>query len=217
MSNTPPTPRAELKRLPERGAYDRETVYSILDEGMVCHVGICVDGQPFVLPMAYARAGDRLLIHGFGGGRLVRALKDGAEVCVTVTHMDALVLARSAFHHSMNFRSVIVFGTAKLIDGDEAKTKAFREFFEFLIPGRWDDVRPPAPKELAQTAIVEVALDECSAKIRTGPPVDDEADYELSTWAGLIPFELTPQPPQADPKLDDGVVLPNYLKKPGGR
>jgi nitroimidazol reductase NimA-like FMN-containing flavoprotein (pyridoxamine 5'-phosphate oxidase superfamily) len=212
MSNTPPTPRAEIKRLPERGAYDRETVYSILDEGLVCHVGICVDGQPFVIPMAYARAGDRLLLHGFGGSRLMRALKGGAEVCVAVTLLDALVLARSAFHHSMNFRSVMVFGTARLIEGDEAKSAAFREFFEFLIPGRWDDVRPPEKKELAQTALMEIPLDECSAKIRTGPPVDEDADYELSNWAGLIPYELVPGRPEADPKMKKGNRLPSYLQ-----
>jgi len=213
MDNTPPSGRAEIKRLPERGAYDKETIYSILDEGMVCHVGITMENQPFVIPMTYARSGDRLLVHGFGGSRLMRALKSGIELCVTVTHLDALVLARSAFHHSMNFRSVMVFGKARLIEGDEEKTAAFREFFEHLVPGRWDDVRHPNVKELAQTALIEIPLDEASAKIRTGPAVDENEDYELETWAGLLPFELKPGSPQDDPKLDKNTKLPGYLNK----
>jgi nitroimidazol reductase NimA-like FMN-containing flavoprotein (pyridoxamine 5'-phosphate oxidase superfamily) len=212
MNNTPPSKRAEVKRLPERGAYDRDTVLAILDDGMVCHVGIAIEGQPIVTPMTYARAGDRLLIHGSGGSRLLRALKKGAEICVTVTHVDALVLARSAFHHSMNYRSVMIFGKARLIEGDGDKTAAFREFFEFLIPGRWDDVRATSRKELAQTALFEIPLDEASAKTRTGPPVDEEADYKLDTWAGLIPFTLVPDNPVGDPKLDGDTPLPDYLK-----
>jgi nitroimidazol reductase NimA-like FMN-containing flavoprotein (pyridoxamine 5'-phosphate oxidase superfamily) len=212
MSHIPPSGRAEVKRLPERGAYDKETIYSILDEAMVCHVGIVMENQPLVIPMTCARAGDRLLVHGFGGSRLMRALKSGADVCVTVTHMDALVLARSAFHHSMNFRSVMVFGKPRLIEGDEEKTAVFREFFEHLIPGRWDDVRSPNHKELAQTALIEIPLDEASAKMRSGPAVDDTEDYELDTWAGLIPFSLKPGSPQDDPKLDKDTKLPDYLK-----
>ena len=199
--------------MPERGAYDRETVYSILDEGLVCHVGITVDDQPVVIPMTYARCGDKLVVHGFGGSRLMRALKEGAEVCVAVTHLDALVLARSAFHHSMNYRSVVIFGKTRAIEGDDAKMAAFREFFEHIAPGRWDDVRKPNRKELAQTAMAEVPLDEASAKIRTGPPADDAEDYDLPTWAGLIPLALTPLPPAADPKLPKGVTLPGYLDR----
>ncbi len=211
MSSTPPSGRAEVKRLPERGAYDKETIYAILDDAMVCHVGLAIDNQPFVIPMTCARSGDRLLVHGFGGSRLMKALKNGAELCVTVTHMDALVLSRSAFHHSMNFRSVMVFGKAHLIEGDEQKAAAFREFFEHLIPGRWDDVRPPNHKELAQTALIEIPLDEASAKIRTGPAFDEKEDHELDTWAGLLPFELKPGSPEDDPQLKSGISLPDYL------
>lgn len=197
--------------MPVRGAYDKETVNSILDEGLVCHVAIAVDGQPLVIPMAYARCGDRLIMHGSGGSRLLKVLKSGAEVCVAVTHLDGLVLARSAFHHSMNYRSVVIFGEAQLVEGDEAKSDAFREFFEHVLPGRWDDVRKPNSKELAQTAVIELPLDEASAKIRKGPPGDEEDDYDLPTWAGLIPFEISPLAPQADPRLGDGIALPDYL------
>jgi nitroimidazol reductase NimA-like FMN-containing flavoprotein (pyridoxamine 5'-phosphate oxidase superfamily) len=211
MSQKPPTDRTRVKRLPDRGAYDKDTVYSILDEGLVCHVGIAVEGQPFVIPMAYARAGDRLIMHGSAGSRLMRALKSGADVCVSVTHLDALVLARSAFHHSMNYRSVVVFGRARAIEGNDAKMAAFREFFEHVLPGRWDDTREPNQGELAQTALIELPLDETSAKIRTGPPADEEEDYDMSVWAGLLPLELTPQPPLDDPKLRDGVERPDYL------
>ena len=211
MTNNPPSDRTRVKRLPDRGAYDKETVYSILDEGLVCHVGIAVEDQPFVIPMAYARCGDRLVMHGSGGSRLVRALKAGAEVCVAVTHLDALVMARSAFHHSMNYRSVVVFGKAGLIKGDDAKLIALREFFEHVAPGRWDDVREPNKKELAQTAVIELPLDEASAKARTGPPVDDEEDYALDVWAGLIPFEVTAQAPVSDPKLGYGIEFPEHL------
>jgi nitroimidazol reductase NimA-like FMN-containing flavoprotein (pyridoxamine 5'-phosphate oxidase superfamily) len=211
MTNNAPSERTRVKRLPDRGAYDKETVYSILDEGLVCHVGIAVEDQPFVIPMAYARCGDRLVIHAFGGSRLVRALKSGVEVCVAVTHLDALVMARSAFHHSMNYRSVVVFGKAQLLDGDDAKLAALRDFFEHVAPGRWDDVREPNQKELAQTAVIELPLDEASAKIRTGPPVDDDEDYALDVWAGLIPLEVTAQAPVADPKLGYGIEPPEDL------
>jgi len=213
MNAKPPTDRTRVKRLPERGAYDKDTVYSILDEGLVCHVAIEVEGQPFVIPMTYARSGDRLLLHGSGGSRLMRALKKGAEICVAVTHMDALVLARSAFHHSMNYRSVMVFGRPSVVEGDDAKMAAFREFFEHVLPGRWEEVRQPNATELAQTTLIELSLDEASAKIRTGPPADDDEDYELSVWAGLIPFETVPQTPVDDPKLGYGIERPLYLKE----
>ena len=211
MSQTPPTDRTRLRRLPERGAYDQKTIYSILDEGLICHVGIVVDGRPVVIPMAYARVGDKLVIHGFGGSRLMKTLKNGADLCVEVTHLDALVLARSAFHHSMNYRSVIVFGQAIAIEGDDAKNAAFREFFEHLMPGRWDDVRKPDTKELAQTAVIELSLAEASAKIRTGPPGDDDEDYGLPIWAGLLPLTLSAGPPEDDPKLGEGIDQPAYL------
>ena len=211
MSQTPPTDRTRVRRLPERGAYDQKIIYSILDEGLICHVGIVVDGRPVVIPMTYARAGDKLVIHGFGGSRLMKALKNGADVCVEVTHLDALVLARSAFHHSMNYRSVIVFGQATTIEGDDAKNAAFREFFEHLMPGRWDDVRKPNAKELAQTAVIELSLSEASAKIRTGPPGDDEDDYQLDVWAGLLPLTVSAGEPEDDPRLGADIDRPDYL------
>ena len=212
MSATPSSDRTRIKRLPERGDYDKETIYSILDEGLVCHVGIAVEDQPLVIPMTYARSGDKLLMHGSRGSRLMKALKKGAEVCVVVTHFDALVLARSAFHHSMNYRSVVVFGKASVIEDDEAKVAAFREFFDHVLPGRWEDVRKPNIKELAQTALIEISLDEASAKIRTGPPADDEEDCDLPVWAGLVPFELNTQPAEDDPKLKAGIEKPGYLE-----
>jgi nitroimidazol reductase NimA-like FMN-containing flavoprotein (pyridoxamine 5'-phosphate oxidase superfamily) len=211
MSQKPPSERARVKRLPDRGAYDKETVYSILDEGMVCHVAIVVEGRPFVVPMTYARSGDKLVLHGAGGGRLMRALKTGTEVCVAVTHFDGLVLARSAFNHSMNYRSVMIFGVAHTIEGEDEKLAAFREYFEHVIPGRWDDISKPNSKELALTAVVELSLDEASAKIRTGPPSDDEEDVDLSVWSGLIPFELAPQPPVDDPEIREDVPRPDYV------
>lgn len=214
MSQTPPTDRARVRRLPERGAYDQKTIYSILDEGLICHVGVVVDGRPVVIPMAYARVGDKLVIHGFGGSRLMKALKNGADVCVEVTHIDALVLARSAFHHSMNYRSVIVFGQATTIEGNDAKNAAFREFFEHLMPGRWNDVRKPNAKELAQTAVIELSLAEASAKIRKGPPDDDDEDYGLPIWAGLLPLTLEAGQPEDDPRLGEGIGRPDYLSAP---
>lgn len=213
MTHNPPSDRARVKRLPDRGAYDKETIYSILDEGLVCHVGIAVDKQPFVIPMAYARSGDRIIMHGFGGSRLMREMKAGAEVCVAVTHLDALVMARSAFHHSMNYRSVILFGIARPVTGDDAKLAALSEFFEHVAPGRWEDVRRPSRKELAQTGVFELSLREASAKFRAGPPGDDEEDYELDVWAGLIPFDTAPQSPVDDPTLGEGIEVPEYLRR----
>lgn len=208
MKDLPPSDRASVRRLPQRGAYDKETVYAILDEGLVCHVGLAVEGSPVVIPMAYARAGDRLLLHGFAGGRLIRAMQGGAEVAVAVTHLDALVLARSAFHHSMNYRSVVVFARARAIQGDEAKREALREFFEHVVPGRWDAIRKPSAHELAQTALVEIPLAEASAKIRSGPPVDEEADYALDVWAGLVPMETHAGRPVPDPRLETEIAPP---------
>jgi nitroimidazol reductase NimA-like FMN-containing flavoprotein (pyridoxamine 5'-phosphate oxidase superfamily) len=212
MSATPPSDRTRVKRLPERGKYDKEIIHSILDEGLVCHVGVAVEDQPFVIPMNYARSGDKLIVHGSRGSRLMSALKNGAEVCVVVTHIDALVLARSAFHHSVNYRSVVIFGKANVIEDDDTKIAIFKEFFEHVLPGRWEDVRKPNNKELAQTELIEISLDEASAKIRTGPPADDDEDYDLPVWAGLVPIELNTQPAEDDPKLKAGIEKPGYLE-----
>jgi nitroimidazol reductase NimA-like FMN-containing flavoprotein (pyridoxamine 5'-phosphate oxidase superfamily) len=210
--NKAPSERTRVKRLPKRGVYDRETIHRILDEGLVAHVGLVVDGHPVVTPMTYARDGERLLIHGSTASRTLRALASGAEACVAVTHVDGLVLARSAFHHSMNYRSVVVFGKARAITDPEEKLAAFRRFFERLIPGRWKDVRVPNQSEMNQTLLVEIPIDEASAKARTGGPVDEDDDYALQVWAGLIPFELTPTAPVPDENLPDDVEVPEYVR-----
>jgi nitroimidazol reductase NimA-like FMN-containing flavoprotein (pyridoxamine 5'-phosphate oxidase superfamily) len=213
MSTFPRTDLTTLKRLPARGVYDRELVYQILDEGFICHVGFAAGGQPFVIPTGYARAEDRLFIHGSQASRMLRTLKTGIDVCVTITLLDGLVLARSAFHHSMNYRSVVVFGRASIINDPEEKLRALRAFSEHVIPGRWDDVRGPNEEELKATIVLSLPLDEVSAKVRTGPPLDEEEDYELPVWAGLIPLRLTAGAPIADPRMKRAVELPRYARE----
>jgi len=205
------TARTTLRRLPQRGAFDRESINQILDEGFICHVGFAVDGQPFVIPTGYARAGDRLFIHGSQASRTLRTLGQGIDVCLTVTLIDGLVLARSAFHHSMNYRSVVVFGRAALVDEREEKLAALRALSEHMIPGRWDDVREPSERELQLTTVLTLPLVEASAKVRTGPPLDDEEDYELDVWAGVIPLRLIANAPTSDPRLPAGIDPPSYV------
>lgn len=173
------TDRTTLKRLPNRGSYDRALIYSILDEGFICHMGFTVDNRPFVIPTGYARAGDKLYVHGSQASRMMRALQGGIDLCLTVTLLDGLVLARSAFHHSMNYRSVVVFGKASVVEDEAEKMEALRAFTEHIVPGRWDEVRWPNPSELKATTVLSLPLAEASAKIRTGPPLDDEEDYQL--------------------------------------
>lgn len=210
MSTFPKTKRTTLKRLPARGVYDRELVYQILDEGFICHVGFAFEGRPFVIPTGYARANDKLYIHGSQASRMLRTLKHGLDVCVTVTLLDGLVLARSAFHHSMNYRSVVVFGHAVQVD-DSEKLAALLAFSEHVIAGRWADVRQPTEQELKATTVLALPLDEVSAKVRTGPPLDDEEDYELPVWAGVIPLGLVVQSaPIPDPRLKPGIEAPRY-------
>jgi uncharacterized protein len=204
------TARTTLKRLPQRGAFDRESINQILDEGFVCHAGFTVDGQPYVIPTGYARAGDRLFIHGSQASRMLRTLGQGIEVCLTVTLIDGLVLARSAFHHSMNYRSVVVFGRAVVVDEREEKLAALRALSDHMIPGRWDDVREPSERELQLTTVLSLPLDEASAKVRTGPPLDDEEDYELDVWAGVIPLRLVANAPIPDPRLPARIDPPPY-------
>jgi nitroimidazol reductase NimA-like FMN-containing flavoprotein (pyridoxamine 5'-phosphate oxidase superfamily) len=207
------TARTTLKRLPQRGSYDRELIKQILDEGFICHVGFVVDGQPLVIPTGYARIDDRLLIHGSQASRMLRALEKGIDVCVTVTLIDGLVLARSAFHHSMNYRSVVVFGRATLIDEREEKLAALLALSEHMIPGRWADVREPNERELQQTTVLSLPLTEASAKVRTGPPLDDEEDYGLDVWAGVIPLRLIAEDPLADPRVHTGITAPKYARE----
>jgi nitroimidazol reductase NimA-like FMN-containing flavoprotein (pyridoxamine 5'-phosphate oxidase superfamily) len=205
-----PTQRTQLRRLPKRGVFDRETIYKILDEGFVCHIGFTIDGKTFVIPTGYARVGDRLLIHGSSASRMLRAMSDGIEVCATVTLIDGLVLARSAFHHSVNYRSAVVFGTANLVTGENEKIEALRAFTEHIVPGRWQDVRPPNKSELRATAVLSLAIQEASAKVRTGDPVDELGDYALNVWAGVIPLKLCADAPRNDARLRNGINPPRY-------
>ena len=208
MNKMPQTTRTTLKRLPQRGAFDRETINHILDEGFICHVGFVSNGQPFVMPTGYSRDGEKLYIHGSQASRMLRTLTQGVEVCVTVTLIDGLVLARSAFHHSMNYRSVVVFGRATVIEDREEKMAALRALSEHMIPGRWDDVRKPSEHELKLTTVLALRLTEASAKVRSGPPIDDEEDYALNVWAGVIPLRLSSDTPIADNRLPPNVEVP---------
>jgi uncharacterized protein len=204
------TPRTTVKRLPKRGAYDRATIDAIVDEALICHVGFVVDGQPVVIPTIHWRGRDELYFHGSAASRMLRSLKGGIDACVTVTLLDGLVLARSAFHHSMNYRSVVVFGKAREVTDPVERLAALESLVEHVCAGRMKDVRPPNDRELAQTLILAMPLTEASAKIRTGGPVDDEEDYALPLWAGVIPLSLTPQPAEADERLGAGVATPAY-------
>lgn len=210
------TQRTQIKRLPQRGNYDRALIHQILDEALICQVGFVVDGQPFVIPTAYGRVGDYLYIHGSPASRMLRTLKAGVEVCVTVTLLDGLVLARSAFHHSMNYRSVVIFGKATLVEAASEKLEALKAFTDHVMPGRWAEVRPPNPQELAGTLVLSLPLEEASAKVRTGPPKDDDADYALPVWAGELPLHQTTLQPIPDPQLRPDIELPasvaHYLR-----
>jgi uncharacterized protein len=211
MHNFQPTPNTTLKRLPQRGSFDRATVYGILDEAFICHVGFVVDGQPFVIPTSYARIGDQLFIHGSAASRMVRNLAQGIPVCVTVTLLDGLVLARSAFHHSLNYRSVVVFGTAQVVEAEHEKQAALKAFTEHIIPGRYAHVREPNPQELKGTSVLALPLTEASAKIRTGPPKDDEEDYAIPVWAGVLPLHQTAGAPWADEFTPATLPVPEHV------
>src|SRR5215469_13873405 len=185
-----PTTRTRVVREADRAVYDHETVYRILDEGFLCHVGFAIDGQPFVIPTSYGRKGANLYIHGSAASRMLRQMKDGVPVCVAVTLLDGLVLARSVFNHSMNYRSVVILGRATLVEDAREKLDALRVLSEHIIPGRWDDARQPNERELKATSVLRVPIEEFSAKVRTGPPIDDEEDFSFPTWAGVVPLEM---------------------------
>jgi uncharacterized protein len=217
MSTSEPQPltvtqRNQLKRLPQRGQYERQVIYQILDEGLVCHLGFSIDGQPFVIPTAYGRIDDHLYIHGSPASRMLQSLQRGLEVCVTVTLLDGLVLARSAFHHSMNYRSVVIFGTATLVQSFEQKLEALRAFTEHVVPERWVEVRQPTRQEMQGTMVLSLPLVEASAKIRTGGPLDDEADYTFPVWAGVIPLSLVSGTSIPDTRLHTDIRLPDYVQ-----
>jgi uncharacterized protein len=205
------TKRAELRRIPERGSRDWEAIHQILDVGFLAFVGFCVDSQPFVIPTLYGRDGDRLYMHGSAASRMLRELETGISACVTVTLLDGLVLARSAFDHSMNYRSVVAFGTARTIAVPEQKVKCLRVISEHLIPGRWEDVRGPSEKELKATTVLEFSIEEASSKVRSGPPLDDMNDHGLPVWAGVLPLEIMTLPPLPDEGLIKGVKVPDYV------
>ena len=206
------TQRTRVVREPDRGAYDRETAYRILDEAFLCHVGFVVDGQPFVIPTSFGRKDASLYIHGSAASRMLRQMKEGAPVCVTVTLLDGLVLARSVFNHSMNYRSVVILGKATLVENPEEKLAALRVLSEHILPGRWDDARRPNERELKATSVLRVPIEEFSSKVRSGPPIDDEEDYSFPTWAGVIPLEMTVGTTINDPRLDPGRTVPEYVR-----
>lgn len=207
-----PTARTRVVREPERAVYDRETAYRILDEGFLCHVGFSADGQPFVIPTSYGRKDANLYIHGSAASRMLRQMKEGVAVCVTVTLLDGLVLARSIFNHSMNYRSVVILGKATLVDDPEEKLTALRVLSEHILPGRWNDVRQPNERELKATSVLRVPIEEFSAKVRSGPPIDDEEDYSFPTWAGVVPLHVNAGEPINDPRLDLSREVPLYVK-----
>ena len=206
----PPTSRTRVVREANRAVYHRETIYQILDEAFVCHVGFSADGQPFVIPTMFARVGDAIFFHGSAASRMLRGLGDGLPVCITVTLIDGLVLARSVFNHSMNYRSVVALGLTTLIQEPSEKLQALRAFTEKLLPGRWHDARQPNEQELKATSILKLPLTEVSAKVRTGAVEDDAEDYALNVWAGIIPMHLTVDAPQRDDRCDPAIPTPAY-------
>jgi nitroimidazol reductase NimA-like FMN-containing flavoprotein (pyridoxamine 5'-phosphate oxidase superfamily) len=210
MSDKPASQRSTVKRLPKRAVYDRDAIHRILDEGLICHVSFVVEGQPFVIPTIYVRIGEGLYLHGSPASRMLRFIAAGGKVCITVTLVDGLVLARSAFHHSMNYRSVVLFGTGGLVEDPARKDAVLRGLSEHLITGRWQDVRWPTQEELRRTLVVSVAIEEASAKVRTGGPIDDEEDYALPIWAGVVPLRLTAGVPIDDDRVLPGVAVPGY-------
>jgi nitroimidazol reductase NimA-like FMN-containing flavoprotein (pyridoxamine 5'-phosphate oxidase superfamily) len=213
MSQPPSTtPRTRVVRESERGVYDRETVYRILDEGFLCHVGFAVDGQPFVIPTSYGRKDASLYIHGSAASRMLRQMKEAVPICVTVTLLDGLVLARSIFNHSMNYRSVVILGKATLVDEPTEKLEALRLLSEHIIPGRWADSRQPNERELKATSVLRLPIEEFSAKVRSGPAIDDEEDYSFPTWAGVVPLEVKVGEPIADARLSDEILTPQYVR-----
>jgi nitroimidazol reductase NimA-like FMN-containing flavoprotein (pyridoxamine 5'-phosphate oxidase superfamily) len=210
MSDQMPTPRTRVVREADRAVYDRETVYHILDEGFLCHAGFVVDGQPFVIPTSYGRKDASLYLHGSAASRMLRQMKEGVPVCITVTLLEGLVLARSIFNHSMNYRSVVILGKACLLDDPEEKLEALRILSEHILPGRWADSRQPNERELKATSVLRVAIEEFSAKVRQGPAIDDEDDYAFPTWAGVVPLEMVAGTPIGDARLLPGQEAPPY-------
>jgi nitroimidazol reductase NimA-like FMN-containing flavoprotein (pyridoxamine 5'-phosphate oxidase superfamily) len=215
-SNSPdstlaPTARTRVKRLPKRASYDRGVLNAILDTALVCHVGFAIDGQPYVIPTLHVRIDDRLYIHGSAASRMLGAAAEGTPIAVTVTHIDGLVLARSAFHHSVNYRSAVILGTATLVTEFSEKFAVMKGLIDHVAPGRWDHIRHPNEKELAATSVLSVPIEEASAKLRSGDPLDDEDDYAMAIWAGQIPFAVNTLAPRADARLDASISIPEHV------
>ncbi len=208
--STAPTDRTRVVREPQRAVYDRSAIDAILDEAFVCHVGFTVDSQTFVIPTMFARVGDSIYFHGSAASRMLRNLSDGLSVCITVTLADGLILARSVFNHSMNYRSVVALGIAQLVDAPTEKLRALHAFTEKILPGRWNDARQPNEKELKATSILKLPLTEVSAKVRTGPVEDDADDYALKVWAGIVPLKLVADAPVRDERCDPSLQVPAY-------
>lgn len=211
MSEYEQTKRNRVTRLPERAKYDEDTIFGIVDEALICHIGFVVDGKPYVIPSIHARDGNRLLLHGSSASRMLKHFKEGHDLCVTITLLDGLVLARSVFHHSMNYRSVVLFGNGRIVEERNQKMHGLKVLTEHLVPGRWEDARLPSEQELNATTLISMSIDEGTAKIRTGHPGDDDADYVLPVWAGVIPMRQQTLPPIDDERLTEGIAVPDYV------
>jgi len=207
-----PTQRSTVRRLPERGSYDFESLYRVLDEGFLCHLGFVVDGQPFVIPTSYGRDGEKLYIHGSAASRMLRHLAQGHPMTMCVTLLDGLVLARSGFHHSMNYRSAVVYGTGRLVEDAEEKMRALLVISEHIVPGRWAEVRGPSDQEMKATAVIRLAVEDFSVKVRSGPPKDEPEDYSLPVWAGVLPLRMTTGEPVPDPEMKRPPEVPGYVR-----
>lgn len=205
--------RSKINRIPSRGYYDRETIYKIIDEAFYCHVSFVIDNQPYIIPTIHARMNDEIVLHGAKANRMLKHISEGNEICMSVSLMDGLVLARSVFHHSVNYRSVVIFGKGRELKDKTEKLNALQAITDHLLPGRWEDARQPNEKELNVTTVVSIKIDEASAKIRTGPPKDEKEDYDLAVWAGIIPITQKFNLPEIDAELNDEIELPGYVKK----
>ncbi len=212
MSDFPVTDLNKLKRYPNRGRYDKETIYAIVDEALICHVGFAIEGKPYVIPTIHARLNDKIILHGAVANRMLNHIAQGNPLCITVTLVDGLVLARSVFNSSMNYRSAVLFGKGRLIEDDKEKLQAFEALTEHVARGRWKDARKPNRKEIDGTAVIAVEIESASAKVRTGAPSDDEEDYALPIWAGVVPLQLQAADPIDDPKLTHGIPVPSYAR-----
>ncbi len=213
MTKFPRTDQNRINRLPKRGHYDRETIYQILDEALICHVGFVEKGQPYVIPINFARIDDTIVLHGAKASRLLKHVEAGNPICVEATIVDGLVLARSVFHHSVNYRSVVLFGKGCPVEDEQEKLAALKAVTEHLIPGRWDEARQPNRKEMNTTRVVSIKIDEASAKVRVGPAVDEQEDYALPVWAGVLPLQEMPLSPIRDEALLDDISLPEYVRR----